>query len=259
MNAWQAERWHAMQNGMIQTPTSRETTILASIQFAVQWKGALIWPSTLCSRSVSTLLYHPLGQQAYIRYTTPSLSQRCRSCQARARAIRPRPAPCCRRRLPPARPPAMEVTDPSDFESPALHHLDSAVRCAICCDVYDTPLVLRGCGHSCEPTQLLLPLQGRPLPSALPLPRTCRRPVPASALSGQLVMLTLSHYRTRSLLCLHPSESGVQGTRQRQAGLPNLPPPLRRSGPGSQCRSEGAQPGLQGSAAGYAGAGARHE
>ena len=32
----------------------------------------------------------------------------------------------------------------------ALDSLHSAAQCAICYSLFDTPLVLKGCGHSCE-------------------------------------------------------------------------------------------------------------
>ena len=40
-----------------------------------------------------------------------------------------------------------DVTDPSDFPTDSLRKLDSSLRCPICKDLYDAPVVLH-CGHT---------------------------------------------------------------------------------------------------------------
>ncbi len=37
-----------------------------------------------------------------------------------------------------------------------LKLLDAAARCSICYSIFDAPLSLRGCGHSCKQTPLFL-------------------------------------------------------------------------------------------------------
>ncbi|EIW85498.1 hypothetical protein CONPUDRAFT_162684 [Coniophora puteana RWD-64-598 SS2] len=41
----------------------------------------------------------------------------------------------------------MDVPDPSDFPTPDLRALDASLRCTICGELYDGPVMLTGCGH----------------------------------------------------------------------------------------------------------------
>ena len=108
------------------------------------------------------------------------------------------------------------VTDPTDF--PAAHggsHLRllcAAARCSICCDLFDTPLLLKACGHSCE----------WPAPSARRTrPGSEALPSGTGALRGRHPAgpaLPPSH---RSLQQLHPPKPGLSGA-ARPAQLPHL-------------------------------------
>lgn len=68
-----------------------------------------------------------------------------------------------------------------DLKNPVLKALETSLSCSICYELYNTPLLLKGCGHSCEwacmlPTCLqqaaLAPISASLTPSAL-LPAVC--------------------------------------------------------------------------------------